>query len=300
MKSVDLNLLIALDALLDKNSVSAAAERLHTSMPTMSRTLARLRRALGDPILVRAGQQMVPTPRALAVRDQVRSLVEQAQWLFSDTGEPDLATLKKTFTVQAHDMAIATLAQPLLEAVQGQAPNITVRFVADDSNSTSQLREGATDLEIGVVSAAFPEVNSEQLMVDRVVGVVRAGHPLAHGTPTVERFAAAQHVSVSRRGRLTGPIDQELAEHGLRRQTVCAVPSWIASLHMIAATDLVGIAPELLSRDAVRRLDLRTFAIPLPLPSVVISQSWHARYQADAAHAWFRRRVRDLVADLAS
>ncbi|MEU2874191.1 LysR family transcriptional regulator [Streptomyces olivoreticuli] len=295
MKSVDLNLLIALDALLEEGSVTGAAERMRTSTPTMSRTLARLRRVFGDPLLVRAGRQMVPTPRALAVRDQVRSLVEQATGIFLETGAPDLAALKMTFTVQANDMVIGALAQPLLSTVHRQAPNVTVRFVPEDSgDSTPKLRDGVLDLEVGVVNSASPEVNSEQLLVDHVVAVVRAGHPLLRGDVTLERFAAAQHLGVSRRGKLTGPIDDHLAEQGLHRQVVSVVPSWLASWHMLARTDLVGIAAEKLSRQAFGLLDLRTFVIPLRLPPVVVSQSWHVRHQADPTHTWFRHCVRSV------
>ncbi|MYT30088.1 MULTISPECIES: LysR family transcriptional regulator [unclassified Streptomyces] len=295
MKSVDLNLLIALDVLLEEGSVTGAAERMRTSTPTMSRTLARLRRAFGDPLLVRAGRRMVPTPRALALRDQVRSLVEQATGMFLETGAPDLASLTTTFTVQANDMVIGALAQPLLSTVHRQAPNVTVRFVPEDSgDSAAKLREGVLDLVVGVADATSPEVNSERLIVDRVRAVVRGGHPLLRGEVTRERFAAAQHLSVSRRGRLAGPIDDHLAEHGLHRKVVSAVPSWAASWHMVVQSDLVGLAAEKLSRQAVSLFDLRTVRIPLPLPPIVIAQSWHARHQADPTHAWFRLCVRSV------
>ncbi|GHE13601.1 LysR family transcriptional regulator [Streptomyces alanosinicus] len=292
---MDLNLLTALDALLEEGSVTGAAERMRTSTPTMSRTLARLRRAFGDPLLVRAGRQMVPTPRALAVREQVRSLVEQANGMFAETGAPDLTSLKTTFTVQANDMVIGALAQPLLSTIHRQAPNVTVRFVPEDSgDSTPKLREGATDLVLSVADFASAEVNSERLMVDRVRAVVRAGHPLLRGEVTRERFAAAQHISVSRRGRLAGPIDDHLAEYGLHRQVVSVVPSWVASWHMLARSDLVGLAAERLSREAVSLLDLRTLRIPLQLPPIVVAQSWHIRHQADPTHTWFRHCVRSV------
>ncbi|MER6071460.1 LysR family transcriptional regulator [Streptomyces sp. NPDC001817] len=295
MKSVDLNLLIALDALLEEGSVTGAAERMRTSTPTMSRTLARLRRAFGDPLLVRAGRRMVPTPRALAIREQVRSLVEQATGMFLETGAPDLASLTTTFTVQANDMVIGALAQPLLSTIHRQAPGVTVRFVPEDSgDSTPKLREGATDLVLGVADPASAEVNSERLMVDRVRAVVRAGHPLLRGEVTRERFTAAQQISVSRRGRLTGPIDDHLAEYGLHRQVVSVVPSWLASWHMVAQSDLVGLAAERLSRRAVSLLDLRTVRIPLRLPPIVVAQSWHIRHQADPTHTWFRTCVRSV------
>ncbi|MBL1091741.1 MULTISPECIES: LysR family transcriptional regulator [Streptomyces] len=295
MKSVDLNLLTALDALLEEGSVTGAAERLRTSTPTMSRTLARLRRAFGDPLLVRAGRQMVPTPRALAVRDQVRSLVEQATGMFLASGAPDLASLKTTFTVQANDMVLGALAQPLLSTIHRQAPHVTMRFVPEGSgDNTPKLREGGADIVVGAADSASAEVNSERLLVDRVRAVVRAGHPLLRGEMTRERFAAAQHLSVSRRGRLAGPIDDHLAEHGLRRQVVSVVPSWSASWHMLAQSDLVGLAAEKLSRQAVALLDLRTVSIPLQLPPIVIAQSWHIRHQADPTHTWFRHCIRSV------
>ncbi|MER6046731.1 LysR family transcriptional regulator [Streptomyces sp. NPDC001793] len=295
MKSVDLNLLIALDALLEEGSVTGAAERMRTSTPTMSRTLARLRRAFGDPLLVRAGRRMVPTPRALALRDQVRSLVEQATGMFLETGAPDLASLTTTFTVQANDMVIGALAQPLLSTVHRQAPNVTVRFVPEHSGDNApKLREGVLDLVIGAPDSTSAEVNNERLIVDRVRAVVRDGHPLLRGEVTRERFAAAQHLSVSRRGRLTGPVDDHLAEHGLQRQVVSVVPSWAASWHMVAQSDLVGLAAEKLSRQAVSLLGLRTVRIPLQLPPIVIAQSWHVRNQADPTHTWFRHCVRSV------
>lgn len=302
MPGVDLNLLISLDALLQEGGVTGAAERLHTSAPTMSRTLARLRRAFGDPLLVRAGQGMVLTPRALALRDQVRSLVEQATGMFLDHGAPELATLRRTFTVQANDMITGTLARPLLDVVHREAPGVTVRFLPEDSAApgagAAKLREGEADLVLGVADTDSPEVTAAALLRDEVVAVVRAGHPLLRGELTPERFAAAQHIAVSRRGRLTGPIDDALADLGLRREVVSVVPGWLTSWHMAAHSDLVGTAAARLSHEAVSLLGLRVLPIPLDLPAVTVSQSWHARHRADAVHTWFRHCVRDVTSCL--
>ncbi|GAA1967947.1 LysR family transcriptional regulator [Amycolatopsis minnesotensis] len=295
MKSIDLNLLVALDALLEEGSVTGAAERLRTSTPTMSRTLSRLRRAFNDPILVRAGRTMVLTPRAVAIRDQVRAVVEQAERVFADGAELDLATLRQTFTVEANELVLATVAQPLLAAVRARAPHVVLRFLAAPPENLLWLQDGIADLAVGVVHSIGAETRREVLLEDRLVGIVRSGHPLTRGRLTPKRFAAAQHLSLSRQGKLAGPVDDALAEHGLRRQVVSAVASWSAATRMVAYSDLVGLAPEKLGKGAVSELDLRTFRVPLALPAVVISQAWHVRYEADPAHAWLRRTVREVV-----
>ncbi|WP_280187097.1 LysR family transcriptional regulator, partial [Nocardia gipuzkoensis] len=131
MEALDMNLLVALDALLDTNSVTLAAQRLHTSPPAMSRTLAKLRSVLGDPLLVRAGRNLVPTPRALELRYEVSTLVEQGRALLTPRNELDPAALRRTFAVQAGDMVLTELAGPLLSAVRAQAPGVTLRFLPD-------------------------------------------------------------------------------------------------------------------------------------------------------------------------
>ncbi|WP_405160940.1 LysR family transcriptional regulator [Nocardia sp. NBC_01499] len=298
MQSIDLNLLTALDALLDERSVTAAAERLHTSPPTMSRTLSRLRRVFHDPLLVRAGREMVLTPRAVALREQVQALVGQAQQLFDSGGETELSSVTKTFTVQINDILVGTIVNPLLAGVRAKAPGLTLRFVTEEVEGSTSLRDGAVDLEIGVISSAAPDIYHQELITDRMVSVVRANHPLLTGALTPHRYAEAQHLSASRRGKLRGPVDEKLAELGLHRQVVTAVPSWVASMHVVASSDLIGLAPEKLSRQTVALLDLRTFLIPFDLPPVVVSQAWHARYQVDPAHAWLRHCVNASIVEL--
>jgi DNA-binding transcriptional LysR family regulator len=291
--SIDLNLFVALDALLDEGSVGGAAQRLHTSSPAMSRTLARLRRILEDPILVRAGRVMVPTPRALAMQSGVHELVEQGRRLLSPAEQPDPATLRRTFSVQIGDLLSNTIGARLVARIRGEAPGVTLRFVGESHEDTDALRDGSVDLELGQMRRTHPETHIEPLFSDRMVGVVRAGHELTRKRVTLQRFAAAEHVISSRRGRLTGPIDDLLADHGLRRRVVVCTPSALGSLHLIQNSDLVGIAPLVITRGTVEALSLRTFDIPLELPALDLSVAWHPRYDADAAHRWLRRCVRE-------
>jgi DNA-binding transcriptional LysR family regulator len=294
--NVDLNLLVALDALLEEGSVTGAAARLRLSEPAMSRTLARIRTALGDPVLVRAGRGMVPTPRAVAVRDEVHALLARAQAVFAPPGEPDLSTLDRTFTLLASDIATSIGAE-LLQRVSGEAPGVRLRFLGESPDTeTAQLRSGRVDLDIGVVTDPPPEIRVEPLATDRMVPVVRAGHPLARGRLRLDRFAAASHVSASRRGKLSGPLDDVLAEHGLHRRVTVAAPTYAAALLMVSRTDLVGLVADRIGRAAVTALGLVRLELPVELPPLHLAQAWHSRYDADGAHLWLRQCVRDTVA----
>jgi DNA-binding transcriptional LysR family regulator len=196
---VDLNLLVALDALLAEHSVTRAAERLATSPAAMSRTLGRLRRVLGDPVLVRAGQNMVPTPRAVALRDDVRAVVARSTALLAPAGALDLAELNRTFTVQTSDLLLVGLAAPLLADIGHTAPGVTVRFLPETLEDTPALREGRVDVEVGVLDHADPETRTERLTSIRLSAAARADHPLFHGPIGPAAFAAAAHIGISRR-----------------------------------------------------------------------------------------------------
>ncbi|MCX0243652.1 LysR family transcriptional regulator [Streptomyces drozdowiczii] len=291
---LDLNLLVALDVLLDECSVSGAAARLHLSEPAMSRTLGRIRKALGDPVLVRAGRTMVPTPHALAIHGEVRAVVERARGLFLSGGKVDLRALSRTFTVLAQDTLAAVSGPALFARIAREAPGVRLRFLMESHVDGPFLREGAADLEVGVLDVRSPEVHREHLYNDRMVGVVRADHPLLEGEITPARFAAADHLTVSRRGRTTGPVDTALAGLGLSRRVVASVGTLPSSLFILLSSDLVGLT-SLRARPLTETLGLRTFEIPFPLPPLPFGMAWHPRHDADPAHAWLRERFRQLA-----
>ncbi|MFI9721274.1 LysR family transcriptional regulator [Streptomyces sp. NPDC052396] len=299
MESLDLNLLAALDALLTEESVTGAAARLNTSAPAMSRTLGRLRRALGDPLLVRAGRRMVPTPRALELRGEARELTERTRALFADDAAPDPAALHRRFTLQAGDMLLAALAAPLTALIGRRAPGVTLCFLPESLEGGSSLRDGRVDLELGVIEHTDPETRVAPLGETRLVAAVRGGHPLtAAGPVTAAAFAAAEHISVSRRGRAHGPIDRRLAELGLRRRVPAVVPSYTAGLFLAAATDLVCLTPATLARHCPEALGMHTFPVPLDLPPLSVGMAWHPRNDADGAQRWLRAQVREVFGAL--
>ncbi|MCO5992472.1 LysR substrate-binding domain-containing protein [Actinoallomurus sp. WRP9H-5] len=186
----------------------------------------------------------------------------------------------------------------LLDRIRREAPAAALRFLAEGPEDSGVLRGGRIDLEIGVIDGAPPEVRVEPLFEDDPVGVVRAGHPFLDGEPTAERFAAAEHLTVSRRGRFEGPIDARLAELGLRRRVVASAPTFSSALFMLTVTDLVGRAGRRSHARAVERFGLVAFDLPVEVPSSRIAMAWHRRYEADAAHAWLRRLVREVVTEV--
>ncbi|WKE67749.1 LysR family transcriptional regulator [Streptomyces sp. WP-1] len=296
---IDANLAIALDALLTEHSVTRAAARLHTSPAAMSRTLARLRRVLQDPLLVRAGQAMVPTPRAQALREEAAAVVRGLGALLSPGASVDPAGLSCTFTLQAADLVGAALAPGLLRLSRREAPGVSFRIRAEELEAGPALRDGRIDLEVGAIGHVDPETRVEELVGLRMVAAVRSGHPLAEGPLTPARFAAAQHVAVSRRGRFTGPLDAALAERDLRRRVSVVLPSHLAAMALAARSDLVclvpaalpGAAPSPLTHDA-HAFGLCLLDIPLELPRLTIGMAWHPRHTADGAHRWLRDAVR--------
>jgi DNA-binding transcriptional LysR family regulator len=292
MHSIDLNLLVALDALLGEGSVQGAARRMNLSAPAMSRTLGRIRRAFGDEILVRAGRRMVPTPRALELHGRVRSLIDDARLLMRPEGAADPATFAREFTLRTSDYVAGVFGASLQAIVAREAPQVTLRFADQGKEDVAALREGRIDLDIGVIGSVGPEIRVQTLVRDRFVAVVRRGHPLLKGRITARRFAAATHVSVSRRGFNHGPIDDALAAQGLSRQVRFVVPGFHAAMLTAAGSDIVAAIP-LAIAEAAARLGLRIshFDLPVATPEVAIAQAWHPRFDKDAGHRWLRQAV---------
>ena len=299
----DLGLLPALDALLSEASVARAARKVGLSPSAMSRTLDRLRAATGDPLLVRAGRGLALTPRAEALRDPVRRVTQDAVSLLRPDGARlDLASLARTFAVRANDGFVEVAGARLVAAARAAAPGVRLRFVPKLDKDPRPLREGAVDLEIGVLGESGPEIRVQALFRDRFVGVARRGHPLLGAPVTPERYAACEHVTASRRGVVASPVDEALAGLGLSREVVIVVPGFAAALAVAVASDLVALLPRsfVLARAAAGLAPpFAVFPLPLSLAGITVSQMWHPRLDADAGHRWLRGLVLEAAATLA-
>jgi DNA-binding transcriptional LysR family regulator len=291
----DFNLLATLDVLLDEGSVAGAARRLGLSPSAMSRALARLRETTGDPLLVRAGRGLVPTPRALELRERVPQVVRDAEAILRPAEEPDLATLVRTFTLRTSEGFVENFGPELIARVEAQAPQVRLRFVPKPDKEAAPLRAGTVDLETGVVEPATgPELRAQSLFRDRLLGVVRAGHPLARGTVTRARYLGGRHVSVSREGLAQWPIDDALAALGLERDVVTVVGGFATAVGLARHSNLIATVPD--RHTANLRDGMRSFPLPVETPSFTVSLLWHPRLEADPAHRWLRALVRDACA----
>ncbi|WP_019582079.1 LysR family transcriptional regulator [Pseudomonas mandelii] len=295
MTTPDLNLLITLDVLLAEGSVARAAQRLRLSPSAMSRALARLRETTGDPLLVRAGRGLVPTPRALELREHVSRLVQDAEAVLRPAEQLDLKQLVRTFTLRTSDGFVGNFGPALIARAGEEAPGVRLHFVQKLSKDSAALRDGSVDLETGVIGGTTsPEVRTRALFEDRFVGVVRTGHPLSEGEITASRYAAGRHILVSRRGLDKGPMDEALEALGLQRQIITVVGGFSAALALARASDLIATVPARHTRNL--RAGLHSFELPLELPPITISMLWHPRMDADSAHRWLRECVREVCA----
>lgn len=301
MQSPDLNLLIALDALLQEGNVSRAAARVGLSTPAMSHALARLRKQLGDPLLVRAGQRMVPTPRAADLRDRVHELATQARDVLAPDAPRDPRTLTRSFRIKTTDHGVALLG-PALDRALAAAPGVSVHVMPTHREEAVVLRDGTIDLAIGVYDylpySALPgDLRIQQLFEDQFTCVVRAKHPAVGRSLALEQFAALRHIQITPRGEPGGYVDDLLAERGFKRTIARAVPYFLAALALVAESDDVLTVSLRLARRFASRLGLKLVQPPraLGLEPYQVAQLWHPRNDRDAAHRWLRQAVADAA-----
>jgi DNA-binding transcriptional LysR family regulator len=261
----------------------------------MSRALARLRAATGDPLLVRAGSGLVPSPRALELRERVSQLVHDAEAALRPATALEVGQLDRTFTLRSSEGFVENFGAGLLARVAEEAPGVRLRFLLKLDKDSAPLRDGTVDLETGVVGKTTgPEVRARALFSDRFIGVVRTGHPLSEGEMTRARYAAARHIRVSRRGTDKSPIDDALTAFGLQREIATTVGGFSAALALARASNFVASVPERHTGDL--RAGMHGFALPVPVPPVTVSLLWHPRLDGDLAHRWLRGCIRDACA----
>ena len=295
MPTPDFNLLVTLDAVLAEGSVARAARRLHLSPSAMSRALARLRETVGDPLLVRAGRGLVPTPRALELRERVRQLVQDGEAVLRPVEKLDLKALVRTFTLRTSEGFVENFGSELIARVGAEAPGVRLFFVQKPNKDSAPLRDGTVHLETGVVEkTTAPELRVQALFRDHYIGAVRMGHPLSKGKVTPSRYATGRHIYVSRDGLDKGPIDDALQPLGLERTVVTIVGGFSIALGLARTSDLIASVPE---RHTVNlRAGMFSFPLPVPTPEFTVSMLWHPRLDADPAHRWLRRHVKDVCA----
>lgn len=295
LRRIDLNLLVVLEAVVSEASVSRAARRLHLSQSALSHSLGRLREAFGDPILVRNGRTMEPTPRALAALPEVRSLLNQVGRLFAHGGRFDPATADRHVHIGASDHAASIVLAPLLARIRDEAPSIRLRVHhAGRVDAPAMLRSGQLDLALGVFNHLTADLGTLPLHDDPYLCAVDDSS--GPGLPmTRADYLDAEHVNVLVQGDTLGVIDEALARQGLTRRIVLTVAHFSAALALLRGTPLVYTGPASLLRAATADARLRVFEPPLDLPPFPTQLAWSRRTDQDEALQW----IRDVLAQSA-
>ena len=293
MSAPDLNLLVTLDVLLSEGNVTRAAKRLRLSPSAMSRALARLRETMGDPLLVRAGRGLVPTPRALDLRARVSQLVQDTQSVLRPAETPDLKQLVRTFALRTSEGFAENFGPDLIARTSLEAPGVRLRFVQKLDKDSTPLREGTIDLETGVIASTMgPELRAQALFRDRFVGVVRLGHPLSKDVINPARYATGRHIGIVRQGLEMGAIDEAMHALGLEREIATMVGGFSTAVAISRSSDLIASVPE--RHTGNLRAGMHTFALPFTTPEFTVSLLWHPRFHADPAHRWLRGVVLEI------
>lgn len=297
IKSLDLNLLKAFDALMDERNVTRAAERLALTQPAVSAMLQRLRDQLADPLFVRSQRGVVPTPRALALAGPVKRVLDEiGQWLAPPEFDP--ASAQFTLTLAATDYALRAIVAPFIAALRVQAPG--VRLAArplETERLMEQLERGALDIALLTPDTTPPQLHIRNLYDEDYVCVLRSSHPDAQSEAlTLERFCALEHILVSYSGEpFRGITDEALNRLGAERRVVLSVASFLILPELLLHSDLIAVVPR---RLVAGQPGLRLLPAPLPLPGFTKVAAWHERNHHAPAQQWARQLLAQVSSGL--
>ncbi|MGH7037527.1 MAG: LysR family transcriptional regulator [Stellaceae bacterium] len=296
IRTVDLNLLKAFDALMAERAVTRAALRIGLSQPAMSHALSRLRGLFADELFVRSASGMEPSARAREIAPLIAAAIERIEAALSLGAGFDPLTSTATFTAGMAEYAEIALVGPLARAFAERAPEATLRLLpATGVGIAEQLERGAIDLVVAHVGNLSAPIESTVLLHDPFVVVARRDHPVAARPMALEAYAAQNHMLVSPRGATTGALDRILVDFGLRRRIALLVATYLAVPSALAASDLVATVPRRVAR---RIAAVAAIAItPLPIDfAMTVSMAWHRRAGSDPAQAWFRGLLTEAAA----
>jgi len=295
--AIDLNLLVAFDALLAERNVTRAARRVGLTQPAMSHALGRLRDILGDPILVRSGSGMLATARAEALEEPIRRALREIDDALRGGPTFDPKVARRTFTLAIGDYGELVVLPPLLARLAREAPGIDLRVLAIPEDYGRLVEDGSFDLVINPIATGLGAGLVQQKLFDeRFVCVLRKGHRAAKNLDLAS-YVALPHALIAPRGRAGGFVDDALAARGLSRRVALTVPHFLVAPLVVAASDLVLTVAERIARTFAAMAPLEILEPPLPLRGFSMWQVWHERRRNDPAHAWLRTVITEVCAD---
>ena len=291
LRTLDLNLLKTLDALLDERSVTRAAARLSLTQPAVSGMLTRLRDNFGDPLFIRAPHGMVPTLRAQQLAPVVKQILNDINTLLQPA-QFDPLTADFTFTLAATDYALKAVVVPFIAALKVRAPMIRVRVIpVEPERLTTQFEQGKIDLALLTPSTTPGDLHSRTLYEERYVCMLRADHPDARAPLSLDRFCALEHILVSYEGEsFWGVTDDALAKVGRKRRVGLSVSSFLVLPEVLAVSEMITVVP---SRLASARASICVQEPPVAIQGFTKSMAWHERTHRDPAQQWLRELLHE-------
>lgn len=291
----DLNLIYALHILLTEGSVTGAAKKMNLSPPAMSRILGKIRRQFDDPIMVRAGKKLVPTPRAIELEQQLHGAISSITSLLSSHNKTAPEKFTRTFVIMANDIFIGVLASGLLNEIQSMSPLVKLIFVSTSEDNDDLLRDGKIDLLIGSLGDWHPEIKTQSLFKSHFQAIVRQGHPIVDNV-TMESFVAYPHISVSFQGKMQNKIDSLLINDGYIRNVAVTLPNFYSALMMCVTSDFILPLPyHIIIGVENTGLNIKKIKLPFKLDPINIVQAWHPRQDNDPAHQWLRYTIKKYI-----
>jgi DNA-binding transcriptional LysR family regulator len=294
---LDLNLLYVLVVLEEKRSVSAAALALQKSQPAVSGALARLRVFFNDPLFVRSGNSMQPTPRATALIEAARQVLDRVGTDIVATRSFEPATHHQTISIALSDVGEVVFLPALLRDLRRLAPNALVRSVSlPAADVAAGLESGSIDLAIGY----FPDLKKSNffqqvLFTDTFASLLRLDHPVSAKKLTLKQYLQLEHAVVHAESRTEEVMERHLARRKIRRKVVLSTPHFASAPIIVAQSDLIVTIPEPLARYFAHvSANVRTVALPFDAPRIQLKQFWHRKFHHDERNAWLRSRVCEL------
>ncbi len=300
LTKINLNLLVALEALLATKSVGRAAERLGVSQSAMSHNLRQLREMFEDELLVRSGSKMIPTPRAERLARRLGQGLEALQLALEDAPPFDPSTAQRKFSIATGDHIAVTCLPEMLKIVGRSAPGIALdirsiqRGIDFLHEQAHLLERGEVDLLLAVVHPVLNNLKRQILWHEEFMCVVRQDHPTIRDTLTLEQYLDAHHALISVSGTSHGVIDEALEAKGLHRRVSLCIQSFLAAPIVVASSDLILTAPEAVVRHFADHYPLRLLRPPIDVPGFDVVQLWHERSDQDDGNAWLRRTLAEI------
>jgi len=294
MKQVDLNLFVIFDAIMREHSITAAAEQLAMTQPSVSNAVARMRHAWNDPLFVKEGRGIKPTPMADRLWQQIGAPLEQITEA-ANQHKFDAATAKRTFRIALTDFAVDVLWLPLREVIEQEAQGINIHAIPYAVNASSLLKDAEADLIIDISPGSDPALSATKLFDNDYVCAMSHQHPLAGKEITMDNFIAADHLLVSLSGEASGAVDEILAKQGLKRRIACTVNHFSCIPKMLTNSELITIIPRPIIAHTINAKNLYITPPPFQISPAPISMIWHQRNDRDLGLRWLRENLLKIV-----